>query len=192
MIIEGIEDPEDKDFIITYTGKRFHPLEPRWEDIDILDIAHQLAAINRFSGSTRRPYSVAQHSYFVSFLSNEHPLQGLLHDGSEAYLGDVPSPLKRHAIYTGYRQAETVLQNMIYEKYGVRPGDKFEDVRLADCTMCVVEGCNLMPMVDGSYWTKHRKEVHESLTAWPADLAEEMFLRRFESLTKENVLRVAF
>lgn len=50
------------DFICTYTGRKFYPLDPRPEDVCIEDIAHALALVNRFGGHTRVPYSVAQHS----------------------------------------------------------------------------------------------------------------------------------
>lgn len=69
--------------------------------IDIRDIACALAKINRFNGQSDRPFSVAQHSIFVTNLmlingeSNKMQKYGLMHDGHEGYYCDFPRPLKR-------------------------------------------------------------------------------------------------
>lgn len=68
---------------------------PRVEQIDIRDIAHSLSLINRFTGHTRTPYSVAEHCVIGSeIIRGEFALEFLLHDAHEAYLGDVSGPLK--------------------------------------------------------------------------------------------------
>ena len=53
-------------WIETYSGKRFYILDPRPQDVDIVDIAHALSLLTRFTGHTREFYSVAQHSVLVS------------------------------------------------------------------------------------------------------------------------------
>ena len=188
MITDGIKCPPAQDWILTYTGKKFYPLDPRIEDIDIRDIAHHLAAVNRFVGATKKPYSVAQHSYCVSVLAKEHPLQGLLHDGSEAYLQDIPTPLKRHPVFAGYRNYEWNLQNMIYKKFGSAQGPMCEDVKNADHYMCVVEGLSFMPQVEGAYWTEYEDidfRLHKH--PWSAERAELEFIDRFELLTNRVI-----
>lgn len=68
--------------------------------IYIKDIANALSKINRFTGHTNRPYSVAQHSLFVFMMmktagvDKETCLLGLVHDFHEAYFSDMSSPLK--------------------------------------------------------------------------------------------------
>lgn len=63
-------------------------------------IAHQLALINRFTGATQRPYSVAEHSLLCADLAAEHgfgpvnQLCCLLHDAHESIVGDLASPIK--------------------------------------------------------------------------------------------------
>jgi hypothetical protein len=80
-------------YIVTYTGRRFHFLDPKIDEISIEDIAHALSNVCRFTGHTKRFYSVAEHSCLVSALCDNR-LEGLLHDASEAYMSDLSSPLK--------------------------------------------------------------------------------------------------
>lgn len=82
------------DEIILQSGKLLNILEITEQDIDIYDICYSLSNIARFSGQVPF-YSVARHSIYVSqILPHELKLSGLLHDASEAYIGDVVSPIK--------------------------------------------------------------------------------------------------
>lgn len=107
--------------ILTFTGKHVNPLDLRPEDIDIRDIAHALAQCNRFAGQAKRPISVAQHSVYVSRLVEDRgqsvQRQALLHDASEAYLGDVTKWLKGTPEFAAYRGAEDRVQDQIYRKF---------------------------------------------------------------------------
>jgi len=83
-------------WIQTISGRKFPLAEPDPNQIDIEDIAHALSMLCRFNGHCTQFYSVAEHSMHVSHeISNDLALAGLLHDAAEAYLGDVPSPLKK-------------------------------------------------------------------------------------------------
>lgn len=115
-------------FIQTTSGRRIDPFAPRPEDLDIEDIAVALSNQCRFGGHIRRYYSVAQHACLVSELVEERGggvadcLWGLLHDASEAYLVDLPHPLKhRSELGRLYREAETGLQAAICERFGLPP-----------------------------------------------------------------------
>jgi len=82
-------------WFLTHTGKQFWPLDARVEDIDIQDIAHSLSHICRFGGHCQQFYSVAQHSVIVSrAVPPALRKAGLLHDATEAYIGDMVRPLK--------------------------------------------------------------------------------------------------
>lgn len=96
--------------IDTHSGKKITPLDPDPDNIRIEDIAHGLSNIGRFAGQGREFYSVARHSIHVSY---EVEVRGggpsaqryaLLHDAAEAYLSDVPGPVKRSL--PGYKHAE--------------------------------------------------------------------------------------
>lgn len=89
-------------WMITNTGREHHLLgiAQQFNAPAIEEIAHALAQINRFTGHTKRPYSVAEHSLLVcSIAANEGAspmaqLAALLHDAHEAFTGDVSSPVK--------------------------------------------------------------------------------------------------
>jgi hypothetical protein len=93
-------DLKSKSWMQTYTGHVFDAFAgPSPEQIDIVDIAHSLSLQCRFNGHTKAMFSVAHHSLMmVEVLKNEPAwvrLWALLHDAGEAYVSDVPAPLKR-------------------------------------------------------------------------------------------------
>ena len=82
-------------YLKTVSGRNIDPFNINPEDIDIQDIAQSLSMQCRYNGHTKKFYSVAEHSVLVSqVLPDEHKLWGLLHDASEAYVGDLISPVK--------------------------------------------------------------------------------------------------
>src|SRR5689334_2642685 len=96
---------ERGDWMQTFTGRRFYPLSPRPGEIDPADIAHALSLLCRYGGHVDRFYSVAEHCVLMSqAVAPEDALAALLHDATEAYVVDVPRPLKRQL--AGYREIE--------------------------------------------------------------------------------------
>ena len=107
---------KDNPFIITYTGKKFYPFSPKAKDINIIDIAHSLSLINRFNGHTKFPYTVSQHCcYAYDLASNVNKKAALLHDGSEAYICDIASPIKYYI--DNYQKIEDIIQIAISMKF---------------------------------------------------------------------------
>lgn len=100
----------------TYSGKRFNPDAP---EVFISDIAHGLSNLCRFSGQSLEFYSVAEHSVLVAqAVSNKaYALEALLHDAAEAYIGDVPRPIK--ARLPCYQELEERIMEAIVVKYGL-------------------------------------------------------------------------
>lgn len=126
-------------FIVTSSGRQFSYLDPRPHMIDICDIAHALSQICRFNGHTSLFYSVAQHSLLVAdkmIGSAGERLAGLLHDAAEAYVCDIPSPLKVLLGSTYLDIHDTVLHKIL---------EKFEtslygtNVERTDKAACVFE-----------------------------------------------------
>ena len=108
-------------YITTYTGKHFDPVTPDKNLIDIRDIAHALSLICRGNGHVKTFFSVGQHCInaakeaILRGYSDRVILACLIHDAGEAYLSDVPRPVKPSM--PEYNQLEDRLLNMIYEKF---------------------------------------------------------------------------
>lgn len=104
------------DSIRTYTGKYVDVFSPTPDMICIEDIAHALSNTPRFGGHLKHFYSVAQHSLSCAECIKEYKLEALLHDASEAYLTDMPSPIKKRM--PQYKEVEDGLMKVIAEKFG--------------------------------------------------------------------------
>ena len=115
--------------INTSSGKIIDLKNPTPDMIDIKGIATSLSNICRFGGHVNRFYSVAQHSVLVCYLMKEtdgnYALEALMHDASEAYLGDVVKPLK---VMLGnvYKSLENGFCNVISEKYNLQQSPEVE------------------------------------------------------------------
>lgn len=102
----------------TYSGNFIDFRRPESYDYPIKEIAHALGNTGRMAGHTVSFYSVAQHSVIVArSLAPEFQLQGLMHDAHEAYVGDVPSPLKR--MLPDYRAVEARVEIALREAHGL-------------------------------------------------------------------------
>ena len=109
------------DYITTYSGVHFYPLEPNPDDLRIEDIAHALSFICRGNGQVKEFYSVGEHCINCALeaqrrgYSDRVILACLLHDASESYLSDVPKPFKKYL--NDYQRIEEQLLSCIYTKY---------------------------------------------------------------------------
>lgn len=177
--------------LLMHSGRIVDIHYPRAEDILIEDIAHHLARINRFNGGTKQPYSVAQHSVYVSQLCCESwALEGLMHDATEAYLGDVSSPLKE--LLPDYRRIERQWWNAIAAKYGL-PAELPFDVHVADHQAYVAERLEL---IDHPFELDPDYEAFAGVIVpaqgigpvWAPEIAERRFLRRFNSLVERMTI----
>lgn len=125
--------------LCTFSGKKIDLTDLKPADLAIEDVAHALSLINRFNGHTTKAINVAYHSVFVALLvPYQHKLQALLHDASEAYLGDITHWLKQTPGFQAYRDAEAQLQRMIYRHFGCGI-EEHETVARADKLMCRYE-----------------------------------------------------
>ena len=131
------------DYIETVGGKKFPFLNPQPDDIDIKDIAFSLANQCRFNGHVPF-FSVAEHSVAVAARLPAHlQLAGLLHDAAEAYLSDIPSPIKRYL--PDYKVLETTVQDAIYAKYNiVLTEEQAIEIKQADNDACATEAHYLL------------------------------------------------
>lgn len=108
------------DYITTYTGVHFYPMNPKREDIHVEDIAHALSLICRGNGQVRTFYSVGEHCINCALeaeargYSTKVILACLLHDACESYMSDVPRPFKK--FLKDYIVLEDQMLCMVYEQ----------------------------------------------------------------------------
>ncbi|WP_230942709.1 metal-dependent phosphohydrolase [Burkholderia cepacia] len=180
--------------ILTASGRYFDFLSPDPDSIVIEDIATALSRICRFTGHTTRFYSVAQHSVLVSYLvPQEFALQGLLHDASEAYLGDVSSPLKQ--LLPDYKAIEQRVERAILERFRL-PFPLHPSIKEADLRALVTERRDFMPepidcyrVTDSVAWSWTEGIAATGATPLPTfnpAVARTVFLARYEELTQEG------
>lgn len=170
-------------YIRTFTGKKFH-----WDRIadnvfDIYDIAHSLAMNCRWTGHTREFYSVAQHSVYASL---EAPagleLAALLHDASEAYCHDTPSPLKwflKAKGFTVFSEVETEIDKAICKQFGI-PYPRDPRIKAIDLRLLATENRDLMP--DGEERMHMIQPYDWKIRPLDPKEAEGLFIRRFHRI----------
>jgi hypothetical protein len=167
-------------WIQTYSGRQFWPLSPRAADVDIADIAHSLSLQCRFHGHCLHFYSVAQHSVLVSqALPDDLALWGLLHDAAEAYVSDLPRPLKSTA--PAFRAAEDRVLHLIAAQFGlVWPMP--DAVAHADDVLLATELRELMAPPPEP-WQLGVDALPLRIDPLPPREAKQLFLQRFAALT---------
>jgi hypothetical protein len=172
-------------YVQTRRGGRFHLTNPTAEEVDIGDVAHALSLLCRFGGQLERFYSVAQHCVLVSRdVPAELAMDGLLHDASEAYVGDMSSPLKaalRETGSMGYDVVEELAHRAIARRYGTRyPHDP--RVKEADLRALATEARDLMAPGEPETWGGLPAPMEGRI--WPLGPAEAEaeFLDRFREV----------
>ncbi len=170
-------------WLSTLYRKQFHFLQPIEDEIDILDIAHSTSLLCRFGGHCRQFYSVAEHSVIVSTIlqregaSTLTQLGGLLHDAEEAYLPDIPAPIKRVM-----PEADKIYENIrgcIYRKYGIEQAD-WKHVEDIDSRLCITEA-KLLGLWNED-WAYVGKPLPTALHLYLPYDAERAFIYRFTTL----------
>lgn len=175
----------------TYTSKKFYPTAPVVEDIDIIDIAHSLSMQCRYNGHVHTFYSVAEHCILMSYaLEKTYPdrpdlwLEALLHDATEAYVGDMVRPLKIQM--PEFQAAEEVVAIAIGERFGVRQScDMSPEVKDADNRILTNERLNLLGEPPAE-WSSTAEPLDVPIYAWSPHIAEIQYLKRFNQLTGDN------
>lgn len=174
--------------IETFSGRFVDISAMTPEMVDVEDIATALSHACRFGGHVHAEhYSVAEHSCYVADLVHEltqdasAALAALLHDGSEAYLVDVPRPVK--PLLKGYGDLEHAVQAVIYQRFDLLIDSELHDtIKLADNRVLKTEARELMSS-RGAHWGFGFQEVvpaDVTIQCWSASRAKQEFLDRFE------------
>jgi len=179
--------PAPGPYLQTVSGRRVNPFDPAPDEIDIADIARALGNLCRFGGHSRVFYSVAQHSVIVSELVEERGgdvedvFAALMHDAAEAYLGDMPHPIKhRSELGAAFKAAEEHLEQAIRARFGIKDG--VPEIKQADRALLATERRVFSaeqwhwPELDGV------EPLEIELSAWAPDEASAAFERRYAEL----------
>ena len=179
--------PAPGPYLQTVSGRWVNPFDPDPEQLDSGDIARALANQCRFGGHSRVFYSVAQHSVIVSELveqrggDTEDAFAALMHDASEAYLGDMPHPLKhRSPLGAAFKDAEEHLERAIRDRFRIKAD--VPEIKRADRALLATERRAFSaedwhwPELDGV------EPLDLGLTALSPDDAAEAFARRYAEL----------
>jgi hypothetical protein len=167
------------DWIQTFTDKQFFPLDARPEDVCLEDIAHALSNLCRFGGHVREFYSVAQHSVLVSWHCPKYPRSGLMHDATEAYLVDVPRPIKKHL--SNYSDIEANLARVIGARFALPLSPLPAEVQEADERALATEKRDLRGPPPAA-WGDLPAPWFDTIVPWVPSVAKEMFLNRAAQL----------
>lgn len=169
--------------ILTAAGQYFRFNHVEEHEYDIEEIAHALSHICRYTGHCNEFYSVAQHSVLVS-LAVPRPLalQGLLHDASEAYLGDVSSPLK--SLLPDYKALEGRVERAISKRFGL-PFPLDPQIKTADLRMLMTEKRDICIQTAqcGKEWPNYQPYTF-CVKPVSSRQAKHLFLHRFTQLYK--------
>lgn len=170
-------------WIQSKSGRKVSFTAPATSMFEIEDIAHSLSMMCRFNGHGLRYYSVAEHSVHVSHEINPSlSLVGLLHDAAEAYIGDVPAPLKRHL--PDYQKYETAMEAEIAKFFSIS-ADEFrcDELKRADIQLLADEKAVLM-VGEPEPWpiAAPPPKNPSRIKAWDQQRAKRKFLERFNEL----------
>ncbi|MGV3581897.1 MAG: metal-dependent phosphohydrolase [Methylophilus sp.] len=171
--------------ILTNNGHYFNYINPQHSVIDIEDIAHGLAHTCRFAGQCMPFYSVAQHSVLVSLhVPEEYALIGLLHDAAEAYMCDIPAPLKQ--LIPQYKEIENRVHEAIFLRFGLNPVLP-PAIKEVDLRMLATEQRDLMPAHDDEWaLIKGIAPLPNTILALSIDFSRKLFLSRYRRLTQHD------
>lgn len=181
-------------FIHTASGRQWYVNGLTADMIDLQDIAEGLSKEARFAGQTPDVfYTVAQHSVYVervlSYLPPVDRLAALLHDASEAYIGDQAKPIK--LTLPDFNELEHKVQEVIHEKFGLVPSREVRKaIKQADSRMVLTEALCLFGE-DPPLWVAdyidagvEPYDFNLSRDIWDWRKAREEFLAEFHYLTQ--------
>jgi 5'-deoxynucleotidase YfbR-like HD superfamily hydrolase len=179
-------------YLETYTGKKLYILDPQPEAICIEDIAHSLARTVRYRGHIKDGvwYCVGEHSIHVANVAASHKgpykktraqvMRAFMHDAVEAYMGDIPSPIK--ASIPELRAAERDIEHVIMAKYGLQL-HKPDWLDAIDKRIIVDERRAVMSPTDNVWLIDNLNPLGVDIQCWDIEEAEHRFLQMFHDLS---------
>lgn len=196
--------PLETIYMHTSSGKKYFPFAPKPEHVDIKVIAHHLATRARWNGATQHKayedrifYSVAEHSVYVSLYVEfimrrpDLALEALLHDGSEAYNGDLIRPLKYSSAFAKpFKKVEIINEGAVARRFNL-PIKMSPEIKVADEAVCAAEFEQIIPRCPTEEWSSGIVHDRDKIASFQIDMlsphmAKKFFLDRFELLTNNR------
>lgn len=154
----------------------FDLMNPNLDHIYIDHIAVALSNICRFNGSIKSFLSVAQHCCTCVKLALDDGVKDerillsiLLHDASEAYTGDIISPIKAY-LGEKYKKIEKTLDKAISKKFNVNLKKYHDIIKKYDNQAYEME--------------RNLKTNGKSIKCWSSKKSKKKFLKEFEKYAK--------
>lgn len=149
-----------------------------YESFTLADIAGSLSKLCRFGGHIPYFYSVAEHSLLCSVeaknlgCSEAVQFACLMHDATEAFIGDCVTPLK--AMIPDFKALENTIQNLISAKFNIDFYDPIIDQ--IDKEMLIAER-DLFFVHDGIPWEGEDKirKIYPDIRGMLPEIAEANF-----------------
>jgi uncharacterized protein len=162
------------------SGASFDFCAPELSEFTIEDVAHGLANICRYAGQCSRFYSVAEHSILVSETAVGFEFEALLHDAAEAFMGDIPRPLKQ--LLPQYKKMEAAVETAIFKRFEIKWPLPLE-IKHADLRVLAAEQRQIMPEgTDEWAVVEGVSPAPIVVRHLPPDEAKLLFLQRYEHL----------
>jgi hypothetical protein len=149
-VLDTREHLKENGVVTSTNGNSYNLFEFGAEDVSLMFIANSLSKIARYNGHNKEDeiYSVAQHSVMMAeaaLIAYGCPYLAmgcLVHDGGEAYTGDVVKPLK-NAIKELFSEIENKIDKAVCDYFGVKyPMDT--RIKEMDINMCSYEMTTLI------------------------------------------------
>lgn len=182
------EDPtwHNGGWMQTHTNRKFYPMAPDPADISPYDIARGIAFQCRYNGHVNRFYSVAEHCVLIADAlwdtgyNEADVIWGLLHDGTESYVGDMVRPLKLHM--PAFVEAEDRVMDAICERFGLEQRTIPDSVRKFDSQILLDERAALKGEAPGGWSVDGLEPLGVTIQAWSPERAEAEWLGKLASL----------
>jgi 5'-deoxynucleotidase YfbR-like HD superfamily hydrolase len=187
MAVREHAPPAPGPYLQTVSGRWVNPFDPDPDQLDAGDIARALANQCRFGGHSRVFYSVAQHSVIVSELveqrggDTEDAFAALMHDATEAYLGDMPHPIKhRSSLGAAFKAAEETLEQAIRDRFRIK--SDVPEIKRADRALLATERRAFS--AETWHWPELEgvEPLDLDLAAWSPEDAAQAFAQRYAEL----------
>lgn len=176
--------------IQTFTGQILYPLDPRIEEIHLVDVAHSMGNKARFTGHTKVFYSSGEHAVRVSWHVRDtggsimQQYVALHHDDSDYCLPDVPTPLKVLPEFAWFRELEHLHQDLCYKRFGCIVDD-YSVIKRSDVVLLLTEKRDLMSKKNANWGHKYTEKPIPKpykISPWSPRKAKTEYLRRHREL----------